>query len=92
MMELLRAGQAGSVESNDIFILIGPNEKGKGLEWHLESPVKSIYGDKIKEEIMEILKKYKITDAIVQVTDRGALPFTVKARTEAAILRAIKKD
>ena len=91
-MELIRPGQAGSVESSDILILIGPNDKGKGIEWHLESPVKNIYGDKIKQEIEEVLHKYKIRDAIVQVTDRGALPFTVKARAEAAILRAIKKD
>ena len=90
-MKLKRPAQAGSVESSDILVLIGPNDKG-GVEIHLESPVKNIFGDKIKSEILEVLEQYEVKDAIVQVTDRGALPFTVKARVETAILRASKDE
>jgi citrate lyase subunit beta/citryl-CoA lyase len=57
----------------------------QGISIHIRSKVKSMYGDSIDLLCRDMLKHYRIKNAVVEVDDKGALPFTLAARLEAAI-------
>lgn len=88
MVSILRSGQAGTVESNDILITLHRAEEGSGICIDLTSPVIKKYGRQIKAVIQACLQEREITDARVVAADRGALDCTVRARMMAAIDRA----
>ena len=85
-MKIVKAAQAGTVESSDIVVKIEPNEKGVEIE--LTSSVLQQYGDRIEAVIRETLEALGVTAAHVIAIDKGALDCTVKARTQAAAFRA----
>ena len=91
-MKILQTAQAGSLESQDILITIKKGKAGSGIDIDLESPSTVQYGRKIREEIESVVKKYAIEDIAIQAIDKGALGFTIKARTETALIRAIQKE
>jgi len=78
---------AGSLESNDVLITLGPAEKGK-RELVIESIVEKQFADRIRKVIMEVLEEFAVENAYIHVQDRGALDCTLKARMETAISRA----
>lgn len=82
----MKPAKAGTFESNDIYVMVMPNEE-KGIELELESIVMQQFGDEIKMVIMETLKELEIEDVIINVQDKGALNYTIKARIETAIKR-----
>ncbi|MCX7695945.1 MAG: citrate lyase acyl carrier protein [Caloramator sp.] len=86
-MKIINPAKAGSLESNDIFIMVFPNDNGNEIE--LESIVIKQFGKRIKEVIEETLKELKVENAKVIAKDRGALDYTIKARVETAIRRAM---
>ncbi len=91
-MKILRSAQAGSLESQDILVTVKKGKAGTGIIINLDSPSLVQYGRKIHEEIEFVIKDFEIEDVKVQAIDKGALGFTIKARTETAIKRAIKKE
>jgi len=58
----------------------------------IESKVSSMYGRSIKSIIEDIFKYYSITGAELSINDKGALPFVIAARVEAAIKECIDTD
>lgn len=86
-MKINNPAKAGSLESNDIFVMVFPNENGNEIE--LESIVIKQFGKRIKEVIEETLKELKVENAKIIAKDRGALDYTIKARIETAIRRAM---
>jgi len=56
-----------------------------GIELEVRSRVELYYGDSIREQILRGLSRLGVTDAVVTVEDRGALPFVIDARLEAAV-------
>jgi citrate lyase subunit gamma (acyl carrier protein) len=90
-MEINRTAQAGSLESQDILVTIKKGAPKSGIVIDFDSPSKVQYGSRIKKEIESVLEKFNISDVIVEAIDKGALAFTIKARTEAALLRAAEK-
>ena len=78
------------MESNDAMILIEPGE-GE-VEIVIESVVMRQFGKQIEKAVKDVLDEYEIEDARVWVRDKGAVECTLKARTETAILRALKED
>lgn len=84
-MEIVKAAKAGTFESNDIYIVITPNE---GIKIELESPVMEQFGDRIKKVIEETLKINNVNNVYIKAQDKGALDFTIKARVETALKRA----
>lgn len=86
-MEIKTHAHAGTLESSDAFVQIFPLQKGT-IEIVLESSVEEIYGDEIKELIRLTAKDMGINKASIHVQDKGALDFVIKARLQAAILRA----
>ncbi len=84
-MQIKRAATAGTLESSDIFVTVKP---GTGLDVAIDSVVKRQFGRAIELSVREVCGALGVTDAQIHVNDRGALDCTVRARVEAAILRA----
>ena len=85
----MKEAVAGTLESGDIMIKIGP---GKGLDVELQSSVAAQFGRQIKSVITETLEGLGIKDAHVEAVDKGALDCTIRARVTAAAVRASGKD
>ncbi|SFM15899.1 citrate lyase acyl carrier protein [Pelosinus propionicus] len=88
MSKLLKAAQAGTVESSDILISLMPAEAATGIQVELVSPTLQQYGKHIKNLIIETLVFHGIEDVQVYANDKGALDCTIKARVKTALERA----
>lgn len=86
-MEIKKAAICGTLESSDVQISVVPNE-GNGIEIHLESVVKGIFGDAIEAAVRQVLSEMEVGDVKVSLIDKGALDFVIRARLQTAILRA----
>lgn len=86
-MELKRPAMAGTVESSDCMVTIAPNP-GAGIEIELESNVKALFGESIENTVRTVLGEFGVEEALVTVTDKGALDFVIRARTQCAVCRA----
>jgi citrate lyase subunit gamma (acyl carrier protein) len=87
-MKIKRTAQAGSLESQDILVTVSKGKPASGLVIDLDSPSSVQYGRMIHAEITSIVENLGIEDIHIQAIDKGALGFTIKARTEVAIKRA----
>lgn len=87
-MEIKRIAKAGTLESNDIYILVQPNDSGK-IEINLESIVMKQFGRKIEQVIKNTIEELGVKSVTITAKDRGALDYTIKSRVETAIKRAI---
>lgn len=85
-MRIVKAAQAGTVESSDIVVKIEPSDSGVRIE--LTSTVQQQYGERIEAVIRETLSELNVENAKVTAVDKGALDCTVRARTQAAAFRA----
>ncbi len=86
-LEIVKMATAGTVESNDILIMIS---KGEGsIDIDLESVVEKQFGDSIRKVIHDTLIEEGIDDAKVIAKDKGALDFTIRARVKACIERGV---
>lgn len=87
-LEIKKMATAGSLESNDILIMIS---KGEGkIDIELESVVEKQFGEDIKKVIHDTLVEEGITDAKVIAKDKGALDFTIRARVRACVKRGVE--
>jgi len=84
-MEIRKTAVAGTMESSDVYVEIGPG-CGK-LEVTLDSVVQEQFGEDILRVVDEVLTEQGVTDAAVRLYDRGALECVIRARVETAILR-----
>jgi citrate lyase subunit gamma (acyl carrier protein) len=90
-MKIINSAHAGTLESSDVYVQINPLDKD-AIEIDLESSVEELYGEMIEEYIMETLKSMHISSVHVKIQDKGALDLVIKARLQAAILRACESD
>ena len=88
-MEIRKNVSAGSLESSDVMVTLGPLEKG-GLDVKIDSVVKKQFGSKIRKVTDELLAENGISSGFVLIQDRGALECTLRARLETAIARAFE--
>ena len=58
-MKITKVAKAGTLESNDILIMVKPNDSGK-IELELESIVMQQFGDVIKQVILHKVKEMDI--------------------------------
>ena len=90
-MEMKIDALAGTLESSDVMVRIGPaNEPGIQLE--IDSIVKQQFGAAIELVVRETLTQLGVTRANVVVDDKGALECVLKARVQAAALRAAQQS
>ncbi|MCC8193921.1 MAG: citrate lyase acyl carrier protein [Deltaproteobacteria bacterium] len=88
MPKLLKAAQAGTLESSDMLVAIAPAPEGAGVTVQLASPTLQQYGGHMKEVILAVLKECGVSDATVDANDKGAVDFVIEARVKTAVLRA----
>ena len=84
------AGPRGESVRSDCYIELELKESG-GIKLNLKSKVESMYGDSIRELILDMCKFFSLKNAKITVEDYGALPFTIAARFETAIKRALPR-
>ncbi len=80
------AGKRGDSVRSDCYFEIELKNSG-GIKLDIKSKVQSMYGESIKEMILEMSKFFGIKDAKILCEDYGALPFVMAARFELAIKR-----
>lgn len=85
MPEIIQRATAGTMESSDAYVEIEPNERG--LDIRLESVVLHQFGQAIDQSVRAVLSDNGITNARVNLIDRGALDCVIRARVETAIRR-----
>ena len=84
-MKIQKSATAGTMESSDVYVEIGPCDDGINIE--LESVVEKQFGAKIKEVVCDVLRQTGVQTANVHIVDRGALECVIRARVETAIVR-----
>jgi len=87
-MKITKIAKAGTLESNDILIMVMPNDSGE-VELELESIVMQQFGDVIECVILDKVKEMDVEGIKIKAQDKGALDYTISARVETAIKRAI---
>jgi len=85
------AGNRGDSVRSDCFVQIAKTEH-HATEIRLQSKVESLFGDSIRELCHEVLTHYNLRNVLVEIEDKGALPFVIAARLEAAIRRLTGTD
>lgn len=85
-MEIKKAAVAGTMESSDCMVTIRPGDGAVDIE--LESDVKVMFGESILATVRDTLAGLGVTDAEVEIRDRGALDCVIRARVECAVCRA----
>lgn len=88
-MKIVKTAKAGTLESNDILIMASPNGNN-GIEISIESIVIKQFGKQIRKTIEDKLKEMKAENVKIVAQDKGALDYTIKARVETAIKRAME--
>ena len=84
--KIVKTGRAGSLESNDLIVEIEPADD---LIIEIKSVVEDIFKDQIEDVVRQTLKDLNIDKAKIRIDDRGALDFTISARVETAVKRAL---
>ncbi len=82
------AGNKGDKVRSDCFVSLELKETG-GIVINLQSKVKVVYGDSIIKLLNSILEFFDIDNCELSIEDKGALPFVIMARTEAAVKQLI---
>ena len=85
------AGNKGEKDRSDCFVSLELASSG-GLVINLTSKVEALFGEAIRTLAMEILNHFEIGNAHLTIEDKGALPFVMAARIEAAIHQVIDTD
>jgi len=80
------AGKRGDSVRSDCYFEIELKNSG-GIKIDLKSKVDVMYGESIKQMILDISKYFGLKDAKILLEDNGALPFVLAARFELAIKR-----
>lgn len=84
--KIVKTGRAGSLESNDLIVEIEPADD---LIIEIKSVVEDIFKDQIEDVVRQTLKDLNVDKAKIRIDDRGALDFTISARVETAVKRAL---
>lgn len=84
--KIVKTGRAGSLESNDLIVEVEPADD---LIIEIKSVVEDIFKDQIEDVVRQTLKDLNVDKAKIRIDDRGALDFTISARVETAVKRAL---
>lgn len=85
-MDIRREAVCGTLESSDLFIEVKPGEGD--IKIRIDSVVKRQFGAAIEASIRSVCAELHVGSANIYVSDRGALDCTIRARAQAALLRA----
>ncbi len=81
--------KCGNEKSSDALITV--ELEGLGVNVEIESKVKSIFGKQIEKAVLDACKMLSVENALISVSDYGALDFVIRSRTKTAIRLARKQ-
>ena len=84
-MIITKYASSGTLESSDAYVEIEPSKDGIKIE--IESVVYKQFGENMKKVANEVLGDMDVKNAVVRITDKGALECVLRARIETAVLR-----
>ncbi|MGL5406781.1 MAG: citrate lyase acyl carrier protein [Propionibacteriaceae bacterium] len=84
-MRIEKDALAGTLESSDVLVKVAPSQQ---REITISSTVMAQFGDQIRTVVEETLHKLGVESGEIVVEDKGALDCTIRARVQAAVLRA----
>src|SRR5450759_296676 len=85
------AGNSGPKVRSDCEIVLELKTEG-GINIDLTSKVKVLYGESIKDLVVEVLDFFGVKHADIKINDSGALPFVIAARMESAVKQLISTN
>jgi citrate lyase subunit beta/citryl-CoA lyase len=85
------AGNKGEKDRSDCFVSLELTSSG-GIVIDLTSKVEVLFGNAIRTLCQSVLKHFGIDNAHLIIEDKGALPFVMAARLEAAIMQLVETD
>ena len=88
-MRIVNDSLAGTLESSDAVVRVSPHDT---LEVTVVSTVEAQFGAQIRAVVAETLDALDVRDGRVVVEDKGALDCTLRARVQAAVMRASDDD
>lgn len=91
MNTMANAGNNGDKDRSDCSVSVELTKSG-GIQIDLKSKVQSLYGESNESLCREVLKFFGVEHAKLKIDDKGALPFVLAARLEAAIKQVLKSD
>ena len=80
----MKIGVAGSLESNDALVTV---KQGEGISHSIKSIVYDFFKDQIEAVVRNTLAELKIENITVEIEDKGALDYTIRARLMTALER-----
>ncbi len=84
-------GNLGAKVRSDCQVSLELKDTG-GIQLTINSKVKAIFGKSIEKLCADVLHFFDIEHAVLELEDRGALPFVISARIEAALKQLIETD
>lgn len=84
-MDIIRQASAGTLESSDCMITVSPYET---IEIILDSISKKRFGMHLMSLINQTLSELDVKSGKVEIVDRGALDYCLRARIVTAIKRS----
>lgn len=89
MTKIVKKASAGTLESSDALVEIVP---AADFSLELSSLVMERFGKAIEKTARDELSRLGVEKAVVRISDRGALDCVLRARIEAAVLRAKEEE
>ena len=86
-MILKKCAAAGTLESSDCRVMVMPGQENV-TAITLTSTVEAQFGDAIKKTVSAVLEEMDVRNAVVSISDHGALDCTIRARTLCALCRS----
>ena len=81
---LLHSATAGTDASGDVVVTVKPADQTQII---LHTALRAQFGEAMKRTVGEVLDAQQLT-ALVELNDRGALDWIIRARLETALARA----
>jgi len=86
-MKVVKESIAGTLESSDLLVKVAPSNKGT-LDIVIKSHVFKQFGKQIRRVVTDTLAQLSVDAGSIVVEDKGALDCVIRARVQAAIMRA----
>ena len=86
--DFLHSATAGTDESGDVVVTVTPADQTQII---LYTALRAQFGEAMKQTVGELLDAQQLT-ALVELHDRGALDWIIRARLETALARAQEAD
>ena len=90
-MKVVKEAVAGALEHSDLLVKVAPSDKGT-LDIVIKSDVIKLFGKQIKNVVTDTLDKLSVSSGSIVIEDKGALDFVIRARVQAAVLRACESQ